>query len=93
MRPPPLETSERDYARVSHHRPTAVMCKWTDLSTPATECHAQVAALNKAGQDADQLHPERGKVWEPWRLTLHPAYQQDSDGHYWYHDSQYAVLH
>lgn len=82
MRPPPLEPSERDFARVSRRRPLAVMCDWTDLGIPATKCPAQVAELNKFGQDADRLHPEGGKVWEPWRLTLDHAYQQDADG-YW----------
>jgi hypothetical protein len=80
--PPPDVPSERDFARVSGRRPLAVTCAWTDLGTPATECHAQVAALDKHGQLADPLHPERGTVWGPWRLTLDRAYQQDKDGHW-----------
>ena len=82
MRPPPLEPSERDYARVSRRRPLVVTCAWTDLSSPATECHAQVAARDKHGQNSDQLHPERGLIWGPWRLTLDRNYQLDNDGHW-----------
>jgi hypothetical protein len=82
LTPPPAVPSERDFARVSRRRPLAVTCAWTDLSTPATECHAQVATLDKHGQLADHLHSERGVAWEPWRLTLDRAYRQGKDGHW-----------